>query len=80
MQCEVHGGGPGNLTLCAAQKNGRWYERGLLHPHFDYDAVPEYLHRRADTMDADGFVHLPQAPGLGDDLNFDYIDAHLVSA
>ena len=80
MQCEVHGGGPGNLTLCAAQKNGRWYERGLLHPHFDYDAVPEYLHCRADTMDADGFVHLPQAPGLGDDLNFDYIDAHLVSA
>ena len=78
MQCEVHGNGPGNLTLCAAQKNGRWYERGLLHPHFDYDAVPEYLHNRADTMDAEGFVHLPQRPGLGDDLNFDYIDANLV--
>ena len=79
MQCEVHGNGPGNLTLCAAQKNGRWYERGLLHPHYDYDAVPAYLHSRADTMDADGFISMPQRPGLGDDLNFDYIDSHLAA-
>jgi L-alanine-DL-glutamate epimerase-like enolase superfamily enzyme len=78
MDCEVHGGGAGNLTLCAVQKNGRWYECGLLHPFLDYDAVPEYLHSRADAMDADGNVALPQRPGLGDDINFDYIDANLV--
>jgi L-alanine-DL-glutamate epimerase-like enolase superfamily enzyme len=77
MDCEVHGGGAGNLTLCAVQHNGRWYERGLLHPHFDYDAVPEYLHTRTDAMDKDGFVHLPQHPGLGDDINFAYIDDSL---
>jgi L-alanine-DL-glutamate epimerase-like enolase superfamily enzyme len=77
MDCEVHGGGAGNLTLCAVQHNGRWYERGLLHPHFDYDAVPEYLHTRTDAMDKDGFVHLPQHPGLGDDINFAYIDDNL---
>jgi L-alanine-DL-glutamate epimerase-like enolase superfamily enzyme len=80
MQCEVHGGGPGNLTLCAAQKNGRWYERGLLHPFYDYDAVPEYLNSRADAMDDAGFIHLPQIPGLGEDINFNYIDANLVTA
>jgi L-alanine-DL-glutamate epimerase-like enolase superfamily enzyme len=78
MDCEVHGGGAGNLTLCAVQKNGRWYERGLLHPFLDYDAVPEYLNTRTDPMDQDGFVHLSQSPGLGDDLNFDYINANLV--
>jgi L-alanine-DL-glutamate epimerase-like enolase superfamily enzyme len=77
MDCEIHGGGAGNLTLCAVQHNGRWYERGLLHPHFDYDAVPEYLHTRTDAMDKDGFVHLPQHPGLGDDINFAYIDDNL---
>ncbi len=77
MDCEIHGGGPGNLTLCAVQRNGRWYERGLLHPFIDYDAVPEYLHARADAMDADGYVHLPQIPGLGDDINFAYIDDNL---
>ena len=77
MDCEIHGGGPGNLTLCAVQRNGRWYERGLLHPFIDYDAVPEYLHARADALDADGYVHLPQIPGLGDDINFAYIDDNL---
>jgi L-alanine-DL-glutamate epimerase-like enolase superfamily enzyme len=80
MDCEIHGGGAGNMTLCAVQKNGRWYERGLLHPFNDYDATPEYLHSRTDAMDSDGFVHMPQHPGLGDDLNFDYIDANLIKA
>jgi L-alanine-DL-glutamate epimerase-like enolase superfamily enzyme len=79
MNCEVHGSGPGNLTLTAVQKNGRWYERGLLHPHYDYDEVPEYLRTQADPMDADGYVHLSQKPGLGWDIDFDYIDGSLVS-
>jgi L-alanine-DL-glutamate epimerase-like enolase superfamily enzyme len=78
MNCEIHGSGPGNLTLCAAQKNGTWYERGLLHPFIEYDEVPEYLNARADAMDAEGYVHLPQIPGLGDDINFEYIDNNLV--
>jgi L-alanine-DL-glutamate epimerase-like enolase superfamily enzyme len=78
MDCEVHREGPGNLTLCAVQSNGRWYERGLLHPFNDYDAVPEYLNRRFDEMDAEGFVHLPQIPGLGYDINFEYIERNLV--
>jgi len=76
MDCEIHGGGAGNLTLTAVQKNGRWYERGLLHPFLDYDEVPEYLNARPDPMDADGFVHLSQRPGLGEDINFDYINAN----
>ena len=28
-------------------------------------------------MDADGFVHLSQRPGLGEDINFDYINNNL---
>jgi L-alanine-DL-glutamate epimerase-like enolase superfamily enzyme len=79
MDCEIHGGGAGNLALCAVQKNGRWYERGLLHPLYDYDAVPEYLNERPDAMDSDGFVHLSHSPGLGEDINFDYINDNLVS-
>jgi L-alanine-DL-glutamate epimerase-like enolase superfamily enzyme len=80
MDCEVHGGGSGNLAVCAAQKNGRWYERGLLHPFYDYDQVPEYLNALPDAMDGEGFVHLSQKPGLGDDINFDYIDGNLEKA
>ncbi|MFZ4288529.1 mandelate racemase family protein [Variovorax sp. HJSM1_2] len=76
MQCEVHGNGSANLAVCAAIKNCRWYERGLLHPFLDYDEVPAYLNTLADPMDAEGYVHLSQLPGLGEDINFDYIEAH----
>ena len=78
MDCEIHGNGIENLTVLASMHNGRWYERGLLHPHYDYDAVPEYLNAQPDPMDADGFVHLPTRPGLGYDLNLSWIEAHTV--
>ncbi|SEA17612.1 mandelate racemase family protein [Variovorax sp. YR216] len=76
MQCEVHGNGAGNLAVCAAIRNCRWYERGLLHPFLDYDEVPAYLNQLADPMDAEGYVHLSPLPGLGEDINFGYIEAH----
>lgn len=76
MDCEVHGNGAANLAVVGAIKNCRWYERGLLHPFLDYDEVPAYLNSLVDPMDDDGFVHLPQRPGLGEDINFDYIERH----
>jgi L-alanine-DL-glutamate epimerase-like enolase superfamily enzyme len=78
MDCEIHGGGAGNLALLGAMHNGRWYERGLLHPFLDHEEDPPYLNRRVDPMDAEGFVPMPAGPGLGEDINFDYIEAHPV--
>ena len=80
MNCEVHGNGAANLAVCAAIRNCRWYERGLLHPFLDYDEVPAYLNSLTDPMDKEGFVHLSQKPGLGEDINFDYIGAHAVAS
>ncbi|WP_240722856.1 mandelate racemase family protein [Poseidonocella sp. HB161398] len=77
MNCEVHGHGAENLAISAVSKNCRWYERGLLHPMLDYDRCPDYLNAIPDAMDAGGFVHLSQAPGIGEDIDFDYIDANL---
>ena len=74
MDCEIHGPGSGNLALMGAMFNGRWYERGLLHPNFDYDEVPPHLNSIIDPLDSSGFVHLPNASGLGDDYNFEYIN------
>jgi L-alanine-DL-glutamate epimerase-like enolase superfamily enzyme len=76
MDCEVHGNGAPNLAVVAAIKNCRWYERGLLHPFLDYDVPPAYLNSLVDPMDEEGFVHLPTRPGLGEDINFEYIEAH----
>jgi L-alanine-DL-glutamate epimerase-like enolase superfamily enzyme len=78
MNCEVHGNTAPNLTLCAAASNSKWYERGLLHPFLEYDDKPGYLRSLDDPMDEDGFVHVPQRPGIGHDIDFDYIEAHTV--
>jgi L-alanine-DL-glutamate epimerase-like enolase superfamily enzyme len=80
MNCEVHGNGAANLAVTAAIKNCEWYERGLLHPFLDYDVPPAYLRSLPDAMDADGFVHLSQQPGLGEDIDFDYIAASTVES
>ncbi len=79
MDCEVHGNGAPNLAVVGAIRNCRWYERGLLHPFLDYDEAPAYLNQIVDPMDADGLVSLPTLPGLGEDINFSYIEAHTVS-
>jgi L-alanine-DL-glutamate epimerase-like enolase superfamily enzyme len=76
MSCEVHGTGAGNLAVCAAIPNTTYYERGLLHPFLDYEAPPPYLNRIDDEMDASGFVHLRDEPGLGQDIDHGYIDAN----
>ncbi len=78
MDCEVHGNGAANLAVVGAIKNCRWYERGLLHPFLDYDEVPAYLNSLVDPMDDEGFVHLSQKPGLGEDINFEYIQEHRI--
>ena len=79
MNCEVHGGGAGNLAVLGAMSNGRWYERGLLHPFIDYDETPAYLKSPIDPMDEAGFVALPSGPGLGEDIDFEYVEDNLVS-
>jgi L-alanine-DL-glutamate epimerase-like enolase superfamily enzyme len=74
MPLEVHGGGPGNLhVLCAMAAPGLYYERGLLHPFIDYDRPPAWLNAPDDPMDAEGNVHVSQRPGLGQDVNWDFI-------
>jgi L-alanine-DL-glutamate epimerase-like enolase superfamily enzyme len=79
MNAEVHGGGAENLAVLGAIRNSTWYERGLLHPFLDHDRPPDYLRRPIDPMDGQGMVDLPQAPGLGLDLDLDYVRAHTQS-
>jgi L-alanine-DL-glutamate epimerase-like enolase superfamily enzyme len=80
VDMEVHGGGPGNLhVLCAMSIPGKYYERGLLHPFIDYEQPVPWLNKLTDPMDNEGYVHVSQEPGLGVDINFDYIREHRVS-
>jgi L-alanine-DL-glutamate epimerase-like enolase superfamily enzyme len=80
MAMEVHGGGPGNIQALGAMGiPGEFYERGLLHPFIDFEEPDPWLNTRLDFMDDEGYVHIPQGPGLGQDINFDYIRDNAVS-
>jgi L-alanine-DL-glutamate epimerase-like enolase superfamily enzyme len=78
LKCELHFGGHTHLQLLGAAPEATclYYERGLLRPGLDdYFAVP-YLNSIPDPLDDQGNVILPQAPGLGLDLNWEYIEAN----
>jgi L-alanine-DL-glutamate epimerase-like enolase superfamily enzyme len=76
---EVHGGGHGNLhALGAMGIPGEYYERGLLHPHYDYESARPWLKSRVDGIDDEGYVHLPQAPGLGLDIDWDFVNENRI--
>ena len=77
VRMEMHGGGAANLhVLCAMGIPGEFYERGLLHPFLDYEQPQPWLTALADPLDAEGCVHVSQKPGLGMEINFDYIQAN----
>ena len=74
MAVELHGGGAANLQVLGAMGiPGEFYELGGMHPHFDNEAPEPWLNSRVDILDSDGYVHVPKLPGLGEDINFDYI-------
>jgi L-alanine-DL-glutamate epimerase-like enolase superfamily enzyme len=77
VDMEVHGGGAGNLhVLCAMGIPGKYYERGLLHPFIDYEQPAPWLNELTDPMDDEGYVHVSPKPGLGLEINFEYIRDH----
>ena len=79
MQMESHGGDIANLhVLCAMGIPGEYHERGLLHPFIDYDQPHPWLNQIDDPLDSDGNVTISDRPGLGQDINWDYINANLV--
>jgi len=82
LRCEIHMAGWGNLQVIGAtsEDTSEYYEKGLMAPGVDIDAPDPYLAARPDVIDADGNVHLPDLPGMGYDIVWEYIDDNLVDA
>jgi L-alanine-DL-glutamate epimerase-like enolase superfamily enzyme len=80
VRCEIHMSGIGNLHVLGSTSEDtcEYYERGLLAPGVDYDAPLPYLAEPPDVLDADGYVGVPQGPGLGYQIVWDYIEAQRV--
>jgi L-alanine-DL-glutamate epimerase-like enolase superfamily enzyme len=80
VKCEIHMSGFANLQIMGSTSEDvcEYYERGLLAPGVDYETPPPYLAAIGDAMDAEGFIHLPQEPGMGYQINWDYVEENRV--
>ncbi|MCD6520654.1 MAG: mandelate racemase, partial [Anaerolineae bacterium] len=78
LDVEMHGPGPAQRHLMTAIRNTNYYEMGLVHPKCPGTPRPYFLNYRdgLDAIDKDGCVYAPDGPGLGVDLDWDYIRAH----
>ena len=80
VRCEIHMSGFANLQILGATSEDtcEYYERGLLAPGVDYDTPPPYLEAICDPLDGDGYVRVPQEPGMGYRIRWDYIEENRV--
>ncbi len=81
VKCEMHMSGFANLQILGSTSEDvcEYYERGLLAPGVDYETPPPYLETIGDPMDAEGYVHIPQEPGMGYRIIWDYIEANRIA-
>ena len=80
LRCEIHMAGWGNLQVMGAtsEDTSEYYEKGLLAPGVDYDKPHPYLNNICDKIDNEGCVHIPKGPGMGYEINWDYINNNLI--
>ncbi len=82
LDAEIHGGGPAHRHLMAAIRNTNYYELGLLTPKVRPTHAPVYkdpsLIDELDSADEHGRVSVPEGPGLGAEIDWDWVRAHEV--
>lgn len=80
VRCEIHMSGFGNLQALASSSEDvcEYYERGLEAPGVDYETPEPYLEEICDPLDEEGYVQVPQEPGMGYKLKWDYIEANRI--
>ena len=81
LDVEFHGGGLAHRHCIAAVRNTNYYELGLLHPliHQTKPPIrpPEFTDE-LENIDENGHVPVPQGPGIGVEMDWDYIENHRV--
>jgi len=80
LDVELHGPGPVHRHIMSAIRNTNWYELGLIHPMVRTTKSPVYLNYSddLDAIDSDGNVYAPEGPGIGVEIDWDWVRAHQV--
>ena len=72
MQCEIHLGGVANLHVECAIKNCEFYE--MFWPYEFRYGLKEY-----PELDNEGYIHVPQKPGLGVEIDWESLGKPIAS-
>jgi L-alanine-DL-glutamate epimerase-like enolase superfamily enzyme len=80
LDVELHGPGPVHRHIMSAIRNTNWYELGLIHPMVRSTKHPVYMNYNDDLdgIDSDGNVYAPEGPGIGVEIDWEYVRAHQV--
>ena len=78
LDVELHGPGPAHRHIMTSIRNTNYFEMGLVHPNVATTKSPVYKDYSDDlnSIDKDGCVEAPNEPGLGVELDWDWIKAH----
>ncbi len=83
LDCEIHAPGPAHRHCMAAIRNTNYYELGLVHPKVGGNREGKRVYASdysdaLDAIDARGHVPVPQGPGLGVPIAWDWVTTHEV--
>ena len=83
LDIEFHGPGPAQRQCMAAVRNTNYYEMGLIHPHapasHDSHLYTDGYRDTLDAIDSNGCVPVPQDPGLGVAIDWDWVERNRTS-
>ncbi len=77
IDIEFHGPGPAQRQCMAAIRNTNYYEMGLLHPKAPASHAPDLFidyRDELDAVDSTGCIPVPQGPGLGVAINWEWVE------
>jgi L-alanine-DL-glutamate epimerase-like enolase superfamily enzyme len=76
---ELHVGGPAHLHCMSAMRNTNYYEHGLLHPAgIEWMSAQGFVESPERVTD-DGTVSIPDGPGLGVEIDWEFVDDRLTN-
>ncbi|HEV2126095.1 MAG TPA: enolase C-terminal domain-like protein [Chloroflexota bacterium] len=80
LDVELHGPSLAHRHCMAALRNSNYFEMGLVHPNVKQTRAPIYADPKwldlLHSVDEQGCVDVPTGPGLGVDLDWDFIGKH----
>ena len=80
LDVELHGPSLVHRHCMAAIRNTNWFELGLVHPKVRHNRAPIYKDPQwldlLESVDENGCLAVPTDPGLGVELDWDFVNAH----